>query len=90
MHVGSESFHWAKVSGTVSQWMAVEPCRMYPGLHSNRTVAPMAKSFPIRLPKRGSGTELHWVALVLGTAVERIGGVSKAMEEEEEEVGTKT
>lgn len=50
----------------------------------------MAKSFPIRLPKRGSGTELHWVALVLGTAVERIGGVSKAMEEEEEEVGTKT
>lgn len=42
----------------------------------------MAKSFPIRLPKRGSGTELHWVALVLGTAVDRIRGVSKAMEEE--------
>lgn len=70
MHVGRVSFHWARASGTVSQRMAVEPCSVYPGLHSNITAAPTAKSLPIRLPKRGSGTELHCVALVRGTAVE--------------------
>jgi len=37
-------------------------------LHSNRTKDPTANSFPILFPNLGSGTELHCVALVLGTA----------------------
>lgn len=68
MQVGRVSFHCASASGTVSQRMAVEPWSVYPGLHSNVTAEPTAKSLPIRRPKRGSGTELHCVALVRGTA----------------------
>lgn len=67
-HVGSESFHWANAFGTVSHLIAVDPWRVYPGLHSKRTNDPTANSFPILFPNLGSGTELHCVALVLGTA----------------------
>lgn len=71
IQVGRVSFHCARLSGTLSHLMAVEPCRTYPGLHSNCTKEPTAKSLPRRLPKRGSGTELHCVELVLGTAAEK-------------------
>lgn len=37
-------------------------------MHSKRTMAPTEKSLPSLFPKRGSGTELHCVALVRGTA----------------------
>lgn len=67
-HVGSESFHCANAFGTVSHLIAVDPWRIYPGLHSKRTNDPTANSFPILFPNLGSGTELHCVALVLGTA----------------------
>lgn len=46
----------------------MDPWRIYPGLHSNRTNEPTANSLPILLPNLGSGTELHCVELVLGTA----------------------
>ena len=69
IQVGKESFHWAKEFGTVSHLIAMDPWRIYPGLHSKRTNEPTAKSLPILLPNLGSGTELHCVELVLGTAV---------------------
>jgi hypothetical protein len=62
------SFHWARALGTDWQRMAVEPWSRYPGLHSNRTIEPAENSEPILLPYLGSGTELHWVSLVRGTA----------------------
>lgn len=78
MQVGKESFHWAKELGTVSHLMALEPWRMYPGLHSKRTNEPTAKSLPILLPNLGSGTELHCVELVLGTAAQKeVGLISR-------------
>ena len=49
----------------------MDPWRIYPGLHSKRTNEPTANSLPILLPNLGSGTELHCVELVLGTAVYR-------------------
>lgn len=66
--MGKESFHWAKELGTVSHLIAMDPWRIYPGLHSKRTNEPTANSLPILLPNLGSGTELHCVELVLGTA----------------------
>lgn len=68
IQVGKESFHWAKELGTVSHLIAMDPWRIYPGLHSKRTNEPTANSLPILLPNLGSGTELHCVELVLGTA----------------------
>lgn len=66
--LGIVSFHCARAFGTDWQRTAVEPCRRYPGLHSNRTIEPAENSEPILLPYLGSGTELHWVSLVRGTA----------------------
>lgn len=62
------SFHWARALGTAWQRTAEEPCSRYPGLHSNRTIEPAENSEPILLPYLGSGTELHCVSLVRGTA----------------------
>ncbi|TNN72366.1 hypothetical protein EYF80_017405 [Liparis tanakae] len=54
--------------GTAWHQIALEPFRRYPGLHSNRTTEPVENSDPMRRPYRGSGTELHWLSLVRGTA----------------------
>lgn len=69
IHVGKESIHWAKELGTVSHLIAMDPWRIHPGLHSKITNEPTANSLPILFPNLGSGTELHCVELVLGTAV---------------------
>lgn len=66
--LGIVSFHWASALGTDRQRRAADPCSRYPGLHSNRTIEPAENSEPILLPYLGSGTELHWVSLVRGTA----------------------
>lgn len=73
MQLGMELFHWASALGTVRHSMALEPSSTYPGVHSKRMTAPTAKLLPMRRPLRGSGTELHWVALVRGTALEKHG-----------------
>ncbi len=70
MQLGMLPFHWARALGTVRHSMALGPSRTYPALHSKLTTAPTAKLLPVRLPCLGSGTELHCVALVLGTAKE--------------------
>ena len=76
-----ELFHCARALGTVRHSMAEGPSSTYPGLHSNRITAPTAKLFPMRWAFLGSGTEEHWVALVLGTAGEREGGIRKESEQ---------
>lgn len=66
--LGMVSFHCANALGTDWQRMAEDPWSRSPGLHSNRTIEPAENSDPILRPYLGSGTELHWVSLVLGTA----------------------
>ena len=68
IHVGVVAFHCARAPGTAWHRIALDPFSRYPGLHSNRTTEPAENSEPIRLPYRGSGTELHWLSLVRGTA----------------------
>lgn len=69
MHVGAVAFHCARAPGTAWHRMALDPFNRYPGLHSKRTMEPAENSAPIRLPYLGSGTELHWLSLVRGTAL---------------------
>lgn len=68
IQVGVVVFHCARAPGTAWHRIALDPFNRYPGLHSNRTTEPTENSEPIRLPYRGSGTELHWLSLVRGTA----------------------
>lgn len=68
IQVGVVAFHCARAPGTAWHRIALDPFSRYPGLHSNRTTEPAENSEPIRLPYRGSGTELHWLSLVRGTA----------------------
>lgn len=59
IQVGVVEFHCARAPGTAWHRIALDPFSRYPGLHSNRTTEPAENSEPIRLPYRGSGTELH-------------------------------
>lgn len=68
IQVGVVVFHCARAPGTAWHQIALDPFNRYPGLHSNRTTEPTENSELIRLPYRGSGTELHWLSLVRGTA----------------------
>lgn len=88
--LGMVSFHWASALGTARQRTAADPCSRYPGLHSNRTIEPAENSEPILRPYLGSGTELHWVSLVRGTAAGKAHkvGIGLSMDRDPRRAGT--